>query len=60
MLAIAPVRPFKSSGGNAYFFGRDGTTATTLQALRHSINRISIDTATSVAAAAGDWVLALL
>lgn len=32
--AVACVGPFKSSGGNYYFFGRDGTTATTLQAFK--------------------------
>ena len=32
--AVAPVGPFKSSGGGYYFFGRDGTTATTLQAYK--------------------------
>jgi len=32
--AVAPVGPFKSSGGAYYFFGRDGTTATTLQSYK--------------------------
>jgi hypothetical protein len=32
--AVACVGPYKSSGGNYYFFGRDNTTATTLQAYK--------------------------
>jgi hypothetical protein len=32
--AVAPVGPFKATNGNYYFFGRDGTTATTLQAYK--------------------------
>jgi hypothetical protein len=32
--AIAPVGPFRSSSGNFYIFGRDATTATTLQAIK--------------------------
>lgn len=32
--AVACVGPYISSGGNVYFFGRDGTTATTLQAYK--------------------------
>jgi hypothetical protein len=33
-LTVAPAGPFRSSAGNFYFFGRDGTTATTLQAFK--------------------------
>src|SRR5678810_346981 len=32
--AVACVGPYKSSGGNYYFFGRDSATATTLQAYK--------------------------
>lgn len=32
--AVLTAGPFKSSGGNFYFFGRDNTTATTLQAYK--------------------------
>ena len=32
--AVAPVGPFKATNGNYYFFGRDSTTATTLQAYK--------------------------
>jgi hypothetical protein len=35
--AVAPVGPFKSTGGAYYFFGRDGTTATTLQAYKSPV-----------------------
>src|SRR5689334_5826984 len=32
--AVACVGPFISSGGNVYFFGKDGTTATTLNCMK--------------------------
>jgi hypothetical protein len=32
--AVNPVGPFRSSAGNYYFFGKDSTTATTLQAFK--------------------------
>jgi len=48
--AVAPVGPFKSSGGNYYFFGRDGTTATTLQAYK-SIAPFSYTIATNIVSA---------
>lgn len=35
-LGCRVLGPFKSSGGNYYLFGRDGTTATTLQAFKSS------------------------
>lgn len=52
--AISCVGPYKSSAGNVYFFGRDGTTATTLQAFKATdptSSFASIDTETGFSTA---------
>jgi len=47
--AVAPAGPFRSSAGGYYFFGRDSTTATTLQAYQSgkTVAQVSIVPANS-------------
>ena len=40
-LTVACGGPYKSAAGNYYFFGRDGTTATTLQAFKSTAPDVS-------------------
>jgi hypothetical protein len=47
--AVAPVGPFKSTNGNYYFFGLDGTTATTLQAYKAGAGATIYSIATTLA-----------
>jgi hypothetical protein len=51
--AVAPVGPFKATNGNYYFFGRDGTTATTLQAYKAGSNLVY--TITQLTTSASNW-----
>jgi hypothetical protein len=46
--AVAPVGPFKSSGGAYYFFGRNGTTSSDLTAMKATDPTSSFSSAASV------------
>lgn len=55
-LDVATVGPYRSSGGNYYFFGKDASTATTLQCFKATDPTVAWSSVATNAGFAGDGI----